>query len=523
MNEVVLSNLPSANDFCFIYRNLSLNNVRRWSGNQSRNTPDLALLDITGTIDWVPDENILALPKLRELRGVTWCKFCPNCTVINPRNLVNQSGRRRKAEDCLKEFDKMKFLEFGKKDPVRFIKHRYLPECMCVKQSECEFRHVVMPYFKKRTSLPQNLFYIEYFLSPFTILLNIVVILTVLTSSSLYKMPSFVLIGHTGIIDLLIGIYAIWVAHTNISNIDGILEEIMWTGRELQPSTGPIFISGQLISVSISFLLTLERYLAVVYCMTPLKRMSVKSAHISLLLAWGMAISFAILPIFGVGGLHYNIKRACTPLSYDEQFQSGSSLILLTSLVAILLLYLAAVPLYIKVFTVVKKTSNQVGVKRELSLARKIAFLVFTNFIFFAIPIILILVFSIFGRLESNPFDFEGDAFKSTVFKISIGQWLPVTCLNLNSLLDPFLYAFRHAHFKREIRRKLKRFSNRVFPSSSPLGKFNSVGDSTSEQAAPQTRKTSRTEYQATGPNKTKDKPVNSANEEFEFRETKAE
>lgn len=519
MNEAVRSNLSS----CLVSRNLRLNNVKRWSGNQSRNTPSLELLDITGTIDWVPDEDILALPKVRELRGVTWCKFCPNCTVINPRNLVNQSERRRKAEECLQEFDKMKFLEFGKKDPVRFVKHRYLPECMCVKQSECEFRHVVMPYFKKGTSLPQHLFYIEYFLSPFTILLNIVVILTALTSSSLHKIPSFVLIGHTGIIDLLIGIYAIWVAHTNISNINGILEEIMWTGKELQPSTGPIFISGQLISVSISFLLTLDRYRAVVYCMTPAKLMSAKSAHIYLFFAWGVAITFAVLPIFGVGGLHYNIKRACTPLSYDEEFKSGSSLILLSSLVAILLLYLTTLPMYIKLFRFVKKSSNQVGVKRELALARKITFLVFTNFMFFAIPIILILVFSIFARLDSNPFDFEGDAFKSTMFKIAIGQWLPVTCLNINSLLDPFLYAFRHAHFKREIRRKLKFFSNRVFPSLSPSNVLNSVGDSTSEQPAPQTRKTSRKENQARGPNKTKDKPAHSASEEFEFKETETE
>ena len=492
--------------------------MKRWSGNQTRNTPDLELMDITGTIDWVPDENILALPKLKQLRGVTWCKFCPNCTVVNPRNLVNESERKRKAEECLREFDEMRFLDFGKKDPKRFIRHRYLPECMCVKQSECEFRHVVMPYFKKHNTLPQYLFYIEYFLSPFTILLNIAVILTVVTSSSLRTVPSFVMIGHTAVIDLLIGIYSIWVAHTNISNIDGILEEIMWAGKELQPSTGPIFISGQLISVSIALLLTLERYLAVVYCMTPSKRMTAKGAHMSLLFAWGVAITFAIMPIFGIGGLHYNIKRACTPLSYDEQFESGSSLILLTSLAVILLLYLITLPLYIQLFRFVKKSSNQAGVKRELSLARKIAVLVFTNFIFFAIPIILILLFSIFSNLESNPFDFDGDAFQSTVFKIAIGQWLPVTCLNINSLLDPFLYAFRHAHFKREIRRKFHRFSSKVFPSFAPLAMHNSVGDSMTDQTATQTRKASTVE-QTAGSNKIPDKEVHCTSEKVELKE----
>lgn len=499
---------------------MSLNNIKSWTGNQSQDTHDLEYLDITGTIDWVPDENILALPKLKELRGVTWCKFCPNCTVVNPRNLVNESQRKRTAEECLREFDDMKFLEFGKKDPKRFIKHRYLPECMCVKQSDCEFRHVVMPYFLKRTLLPQTLFYFEYALSPVTILLNMVVIVTILSSRSLRTVPSFILIGHTAVIDFLIGIYSIWVAHVNISNIESVLEEVMWAGKELQPSTGPIFISGQLISVSVSLLLTLERYLAVVHCVSPSKRMTAKSVHISLFFAWAMAITFAVMPIFGVGGLHYNIKRACAPLSYDEEFKSGSSLILVASLVLIVLLYLANLPLYVQLFRFVKKSSNQAGVKKELSLARKIAILVLTNFIFFAVPIILILVFSISTKLDSNPFDFESDAFQSTVFKISIGQWLPVTCLNINSLLDPFLYAFKHSQFKREVRRRIRHFSRKVFPSWAPAMNLNSVGGSvTNEQ---QTKKMSRIDDHPTARTATK-KTDTVDNEELESNETAKE
>lgn len=462
--------------------------MKRWHGNLTHNTQALQALDISGTIHWVPGDNILALPNLQELRGVTWCVFCPNCMVIKPHNLVNGSGeRRRKAEECLRNFDDMKFHDFGNNDPVRFIKHRYLPECMCVRQSECEFRQVVMPYFKRHRSLPQHLFLIEYILGPLTIVMNLIIITTILTSKLLRKSPSFVLIGHLAIIDLLVGIYSIWVAHINISNIDGILEEIMLHGKQLQPSTGPIFIAGQLISVSISLFLTLERYLAIIYCMTPSKLLSIKDTHILMLLAWGVAVTFAALPIFGVGGLYYNIDRACTPLSYHQDFKSsGSSLILLTSLITILVLYVVTLPLYLHVFIFVKKSSNHMGVKRELRLARKIALLVFTNFVFFAFPILLILMFSIFAKFHSDPFDFDGDAFKSTMFKITIGQWLPVTCLSINSMLDPFLYAFRHTHFKREIRRKTTRSSNKVFPFlsvSPPVN--NTTGDSMSFNSCP--------------------------------------
>jgi len=174
-------------------------------------------------------------------------------------------------------------------------------------------------------------------------------------------------------------------------------------------------------------------------------------------------------------------------LSYHHDFKSsGSSLILLASLITILVLYVVTLPLYVHIFIFVKKSSNHMGVKRELRLARKIALLVFTNFVFFAFPILLILMLSIFAKFHSDPFDFDGDAFKSTMFKITIGQWLPVTCLSINSMLDPFLYAFRHTQFKREIRRKKTRSSNKVFPFLSVSPPVNTTtGDSMAFNSCP--------------------------------------
>ena len=72
------------------------------------------------------------------------------------------------------------------------------------------------------------------------------------------------------------------------------------------------------------------------------------------------------------------------------------------------------------------------------------------------------------------------------MFKITIGQWLPVTCLSINSMLDPFLYAFRHTQFKREIRRKKTRSSNKVFPFLSVSPPVNTTtGDSMAFNSCP--------------------------------------
>lgn len=247
--------------------------------------------------------------------------------------------------------------------------------------------------------------------------------------------------------DILIGIYSVWVASANINDIREILEDIMWAGREIRPSTGPIFIAGQLITVFMSLLLTIERYMVIVCCMRPNKRLDRGNVLWLLGVAWVLVIVFAILPAFGVGGMHYNIKRACTPLSFDVERKEETQAILLSLLGLILALYLVNIPPYIHIFLFVKGSTAGSGVKRDVRMAIRIALLVLVKFVFFAVPIILILVFSLY--------EFGGDIFQNTMSKVVIGQWLPVTCLCINSFLDPIMYAYRNGQFQRRMKKQL--------------------------------------------------------------------
>ena len=231
----------------------------------------------------------------------------------------------------------------------------------------------------------------------------------------------------------------------------------MWAGRELRPTTGPIFIAVQLITVFISLLLTIERYMVIVYCMKPNKRLHKETVLWLVGVAWSLVLVFAILPVFGVGGLHYNIKRACTPMSLGTEYKEETSAILLGFLVLILVLYTVNIPPYIHIFLFVKRSTLSAGggVKRDVRMAARIALLILVKFLFFAVPIILILVSSLYATYGDNPFEFGGDILKSTTYKVVVGQWIPVTCLCINSFLDPFLYAYRNGQFQKRLKKRL--------------------------------------------------------------------
>jgi hypothetical protein len=59
-------------------------------------------------------------------------------------------------------------------------------------------------------------------------------------------------------------------------------------------TVGLFFLIGQFSSPIMSFIMTLERYLAVVYCMEPHIRITMRMCYVAIVTVWGLSVSLAV-------------------------------------------------------------------------------------------------------------------------------------------------------------------------------------------------------------------------------------
>ena len=138
-----------------------------------------------------------------------------------------------------------------------------------------------------------------------------------------------------------------------------------------------------------------------------------------------------------------------TPFPSDQHLKVG---IAADVQLVLIIIQLTSFVLYLPIFIVAKRSGANVGIKREAAIAKKIALLVFTNLIFFIFPVVLA-VFA--AKLWLDVFMGES---KWQDFTLTKAQWLlfvfsvlPVLCVNINSILNPFLLPLRHPKIKREL------------------------------------------------------------------------
>ena len=417
---------------------------------------------------------------LEEVQGVTWSQHCVACDLIktseNETFFSDQemgdekegSGNGFSGEGdyedipchvTLKEFYPYPD-EVNYGVSAQFVKQGFSPQCFCDTFSDCSKNEVINTFLRQLYHVPRKLFFSQYASGALIIFLNLIVLVVIVSSKILRNNISFILVGSMSLSDLLIGVYCVMIAKHNLfSNSDEVIPRvIMESDSSICNYIGMIFTTGQITAVINSLLLTLERYLVIVHFQGCRGKLHKRTLFVILSLVWIAAIIFASLPLLGVKRLNYHKWFQCTmPFHTGKGIVETSDVTLSISAIFVFL-YLISLGLYVLIFCHVRKSSIQFGIKREARLARKIATLVSSNFILFTLPTVLLLVY------VYSFSDFLLDmvkSFSSMRSFLIVGSWVPVTCFSLNSLVNPFLYPFRHSRFKKEMGTFRSRLGNR--------------------------------------------------------------
>ena len=457
---------------------------------------------------------ILSLPKIRQVIGVTWARSCDQCNLskVDDYNTTQEPSRDHtnasKMDNCSSSTQGRKNISpkvkmsytytedtyahdaneiclLGLPDhmlkwythyisPSYYLKSGYKLQCTCI----CDSRNCTTkpPLESMGTffQLLQRLFYCLYPLGSIALILNLTVIIVILTSKTLRKSPTMVLIFNMAVCDLLLSVYCMLIATFNAFTksdthdapvnhfVRFLLKEKTPEFKAICHPSIFIFTVAQIVSVTTSMLLTVEKYLVIVYSMKPDVRMTRKISLICLCVAWCVVIAYSVDAVFFLSASEEKINNdeynyyycaasghhVTVTLKIDGQDlkEPMPFSVIFGSVFAFF--FLCTIPLYIHIYIVVKKSSTQMGVKREGVLARKLAVLVFTNLIFSAIPLSLtpaassqdLLTLDFFKPLLRTYSSFQA-------YMISM-VWLPILLMCLNSCVNPLLFAFRHSRFK---------------------------------------------------------------------------
>ena len=241
--------------------------------------------------------------------------------------------------------------------------------------------------------------------------LNMVVFFNILLTRSLRKNVSMVFLSNLALGDTLICVFLVLMASIIVSYRYQDFENNL---ESLCPRVGFLWVLGQCTTSITSVGLTVERYLCIVFSMKPDIRVTPRLAFLAVAVSWVFATSFMSV------ALYFNIYRLnylCIPMIYDMRFPIATRYSITLGSIA-LTLYLITIPLYVQIYTVVKRSSQQMGVKRECTLAKRISILVGTNLVFFFLPILSLGAWKV---LVNSSHQMQ----QSIYFRRAISDWIP--------------------------------------------------------------------------------------------------
>ena len=432
---------------------------------------------MTGNEHWLPSEQLLQLRSLTTVEGVRLSQYCQDCSLCKmTSDDVNPSCSRDRWLSSPSDWWWHDEIPYGR--ALDFIKPGFWPTCLA--DRICRIDQESLPFTKSGYDVTRKSFFALYATGSVALLVNIAVVVFIIFNKSLRNDLAVRLLLNVAVCDALIALVSILYSRFNRAEtyIKHLLEQLQGNNNgndafenkmsKLANIMGPILTCAVASHVFGSGISMLDKFLKIVFAMKPDVRLGRKTAVILLVFSWSLSATFAALPVFGIGRMTYNNWFTPLPrdtkdgtmgqrIDYSKKQRIGFAF---GSQIALVILQLASFLLYVPIFIVAKQSGTNVGVKREAAIARKIALLICTNFIFFTIPVVVgVSQREIWMEVYMKIFfdDWRSLTLADVQWAVFLLQIFPFLCLSINSLLNPFLYALRHPKVKHQLNSLLSR------------------------------------------------------------------
>ena len=275
---------------------------------------------------------------------------------------------------------------------------------------------------------------------------NIFVILMRMIVKEDNKVHSF-LLTNLAISDLLMGVYLLIIAIKDVQwQGEYFKHDITWRSGLTCAFTGVLSMASSEVSVLMLTVITTDRLICIVFPFK-IRRMNRKFAYVIVGGVWIFGTMMSIIPTFGFDYFFdkrrnvgfYGKSAVCLPLQLSTERQAGWEYAVGIFIVLNFVSFIYILIAYVVMFFTVKGVSKQVrstNMNRESKMARRMMFIVLTDFLCW-MPVIIIGLLSLLGKFH----DPEKQAY----------VWIAVFVLPVNSSLNPILYTFSTPLVRRKV------------------------------------------------------------------------
>ena len=260
------------------------------------------------------------------------------------------------------------------------------------------------------------------------------------------KIHSF-LLTNLAISDLLMGIYLLIIAVKDVQwQGEYFKHDINWRSGVTCALTGVLSMLSSEVSVLMLTLITTDRLICIVFPFK-MRRMNRGNAYIIVAVIWIFGTLLSVIPMFGLDYFYddkryvgfYGKSAVCLPLQLSSDRQAGWEYAVGIFIALNFASFVYILTAYIVMFFSVRNVAKNIRsthISRESQMARRMAFIILTDFLCW-MPVIVIGMLSLIGKFH----DPEKQAY----------VWIAVFVLPVNSSINPILYTFSTPSVKRKV------------------------------------------------------------------------